>query len=1739
MLPSLRKSAARSTLLIAVSTFHFPPLLLSFNGIFSGKTMKKSPIPKTTFVDAALIFIIVASLCLGYPKPVSAAIASGYSEYYIPGFSDDLMAALDIIETDSVGTQLTNIITISVGNDNVTVYYDHWENGYGFNSATLTGADETYTANRGNVLTFKSTTIPYPRGTSLTACSGSTFPAGGSGGNALNCYDGRDRIYVAGGSVAVAQAFWSTSLGTNFANAWEIYPIKPYNTSYVIPVGEDLFTSYNTTNPSFKDFLNVIVMVQATADSTNVQIDSPKTAGVEVNTTLNKGQTTRLDHIWAGTTVNSSNPVQVQFLIGEDLVTPSQWNSRSYTAVPSGLWASSYYSPVPGHATYRTDLFIYNPTASALSINYQDTTGSGTISVPANSTRSYQQLVGRYVPANSAVYLAAADGSTKFWAIGGVDTGDPGYNWGFTLLPASTLTKEYFVSWAPGGWVAASGTASTSSYSPIFVTPAQDNTTIYVDYSPTDGLVDRTFTLNRIAMSKIFDSAATGHTADADNSGTHVWATGPIALVWGQDDSVAPLAAPGLDAGYTILPLNSEWIDVILTTKKTANPTTISTASQVVTFTLLADTNHDMSQIDMVDNLPSGWTYVNNSSVFTLGDGSTISGASANPTISGQKLTWTNIGSSISKPGLAANQQVKVVFNATAPGTLTAGSVINEAITTGTISGGTQKFTSSDTATLTTLGPVDLQVTKTNTVGGSLAMGGSYVWNINIQNIGTSQAASFSSGQTILTDNLPNSGATYALGTVTTSGGVTGPLSCTLTAVSPFNLSCTANSGTVAIPAGAAIQIPVTVTPTATGYLTNPRGGGTCAVDPGGVIAEGNEFNNSCADSVVVSASPPDLKITKTNAISNAGQVGIAFTWTLTVSNTGAGPAAFASGDKILTDTLPANASYGTPTVGSATDVSNSGSISCTVASGTLTCTANGTPVTLGATTGSFKVNIPTTPTATGSLANTATVDPDGKVTESDETNNSGANTVNVMGASSPDLAVTKTNNAASNTLNLGGSFTWTLTVSNTGSADATFNSGQTILSDPLPANATYGTPAVGTKTNISGTGSISCAITTGTLACTASGGTVIFGASTGSFPVTLSTTPTSTTSLANTATVDPNNNVTEGDETNNTGSNTVTVNAPDLKITKTNTISNTAVLGKTFTWTLTVSNTGSADATFTTGQTILSDPLPANATYGTPAVGTTTGISGAGTINCAITSGTLACTASGGSVTIGATTGSFPVTLNATPNTTTSLVNTATVDPNNNIAESDETNDTRSNTVTVTAPDLKVTKTNTISDTALLSSAFTWTLTVSNTGSADATFASGQTILRDPLPANATYGTPSVGTTTSITNPGNISCSIDLSKVLTCTANGGSVTVGATTGSIPVTLSTTPTANGSLANTATVDPNNNVAESDETNDTGSNTVTVTAPDLKVAKTDNATSSTLALGGSFTWTLTVSNTGNADATFTTGQTLLSDPLPSGPTYGTPAVGTTTGISGTGTISCAITSGTLACTASAGTVIIGATSGSFPVTVSVTPTATGSLANTATVDPNNNITESNETNDIGSDTVTVNAPDLKVTKTNTISNTSILGSPFTWTITVSNTGSSDATFSSGQTILRDPLPANATYGTPAVGSTTNVTGAANISCSVTSNVLTCVASGGSVIVGATTGSFPVTLSATPSTTTSLANTATVDPNNNVAESDETNNTGSNTVAVNAPDLTVAKSNAVGDKSSVAFTFSPGP
>src|SRR5439155_1261487 len=156
--------------------------------------------------------------------------------------------------------------------------------------------------------------------------------------------------------------------------------------------------------------------------------------------------------------------------------------------------------------------------------------------------------------------------------------------------------------------------------------------------------------------------------------------------------------------------------------------------------------------------------------------------------------------------------------------------------------------------------PPDLKAVKTDDVSGATTLPNGWTWNIAVSNVGTG-AASFTAGQTVLTDNLPASNISYGSASVSGASGITGTVGC---AISSNTLTCTATTA-VTIAASGAFNVSFLATPSAAGTFANPTSGGTCAVNPQQYanVGETNYANNTCSDTVVVSGS--DLKAVKTD----------------------------------------------------------------------------------------------------------------------------------------------------------------------------------------------------------------------------------------------------------------------------------------------------------------------------------------------------------------------------------------------------------------------------------------------------------------------------------------------------------------------------------------------------------------------------------------------------------------------------------------------------------------------------------------------------------------------------------------------------------------------------------------------------------------------------------------------------------------------------------------------------------
>jgi uncharacterized repeat protein (TIGR01451 family) len=219
--------------------------------------------------------------------------------------------------------------------------------------------------------------------------------------------------------------------------------------------------------------------------------------------------------------------------------------------------------------------------------------------------------------------------------------------------------------------------------------------------------------------------------------------------------------------------------------------------------------------------------------------------------------------------------------------------------------------------------------------------------------------------------------------------------------------------------------------------------------------------------------------------------------------------------------------------------------------------------------------------------------------------------------------------------------------------------------------------------------------------------------------------------------------------------------------------------------------------------------------------------------------------------------------------------------------------------------------------------------------------------------------------------------------------------------------------------------------------------------------TKSASSTTLAAGGTVTYTVTINNPSSYAAIIDR----ITDTLPPNVTYGSL-------VTGTGNTSSTITNDSSSQPATGATGVINwlgnaNTSYSLPAGGSLTlkytanvPNVVGSYANSATT------TTGSSTIGPATTTVSVGISDLTLTKTHT-GNFSI-GTPGSYALTVNNIGTAPST---GTITVTDTLPGGLTIPNGAV--TLTGTNAANWSCSAASNVITCSSTNAIAVGGSST------------------------------------------------------------------------
>jgi uncharacterized repeat protein (TIGR01451 family) len=1097
---------------------------------------------------------------------------------------------------------------------------------------------------------------------------------------------------------------------------------------------------------------------------------------------------------------------------------------------------------------------------------------------------------------------------------------------------------------------------------------------------------------------------------------------------------------------------------------KTADSSTVN-AGQAVGFTV-SITNEGVGTatgVTLTDALPAG---VGHDIVWTLDSNPSGDFVLTGTTAGSQSLTL------ISGLSLAPGETITAHISGTstfadAPSPTFTGTLTNTAtVNAGNESAAEQNDQSS--ASITVNAP-DVDVTKTadsSTVSAGQAVG----FTVSITNEGAATAT----GMT-LTDALP-AGAGHDI-VWTLDGNASGDF--VLTGTTAGSQTLTLVSGLSLAP-GQTITAHVsgTVSAADTGTLNN-----TATVNAGNEVS--GERNDQSSASITVNL--PDVDVTK-SADSSTVSAGSAVGFTVSITNEDAGTATGVT----LADALPAGVGHdivwtldSNPSGNFVLTGTTAGSQTLTLVSGlslapgqTITAHISGTSTFADAPSASF----------TGTLSNTATVNAGNEAAAEQNDQSSASITVNA-----PDVDVTK---SADNTaVSTGQAVGFTVSITNEGKATAT---GVT-LADALPAGA--GHDIVWTLDGNASGDFVLSGTAAGSQTLTLVSGLSLAPGQTIAAHVSGTVSAADTGTLSNTATVNAGNEA--PGEQNDHSSASITVNGPDVDVTKT--ADHTAVnAGQAVGFTVSITNEGTGTATGVT----LTDALPAG--VGHDIVWTLDSNPSGNFVLSGTTAGSQTLTlVSGLSLTPGQTitahvSGTSTFADAPSSSFTGTLSNTATVNASNESAA--EQNDQSSASITVNAPDVDVTKTADKS-TVNAGSAVGFTVTITNEGKTTAT---GVT-LSDALPAGA--GSDIVWTLDS--NPSGdfvLTGTTAGSQTLTL-ASGLSLTAGQT---ITAHISGTTTGNdaGTLPNTATVNAGNEAPG--EQNDHSSASITVNGPDVDVTKT--ADKATVNAGDAVGFTVAITNEGSGTATGVT----LSDALPAG--AGSDIVWTLDSnpsgdfvLTGTaaGSQTLTLASGL---SLTAGQTITAHVSGTSAFADAPSPSFTGSLTNTATVNAGNETTA--EQNDHSSASITVNAPDVDVTKT--ADNATVnAGDTAGFTVTITNEGKATAT---GVT-LSDPLPAGA--GNDIVWTLNSNASGDFVLTGTTAGSQTLILVSGLSLAPGQTITAHITATTTGNDTGSFTNTATVNAGNETTA--EQNDHSSATITVQSNSQALAR----GDTATIGF------
>ena len=497
-----------------------------------------------------------AGMALLWLTSVAAPGANVLQTFFMPLPEDDMQISLNAIDAyrGLIGDEMQAAISMVIGTDNTTLYYDHWEDGYEediTNPTQLTSQiwGDGYPDNgfppgfpddlleAGDVVRLEST-IDVTRNSVTIE------------------YDGRDKVATTY-PIAMTRAMYAVNPGEVLAEAMGVFDIGTHGTRYRAPVGVGTGTGFGTnTMFSYSSFY-----IMADYDFTRIDLDRDNDGIFEETQYLDQGEPWFVNgNVLAGATVQGSQPFQCHLVTGD---VGSTYEMRWFELWPESQWGTDYFTPVAsrtsGGTTYPSLVYLFNPNAETITVSYVTSTNSGSFTVNPNSVYDVFRMPvdagARFYTTNGAPFLGvnAFDTSVGGGTLYGFVQHCQTFDWGIGLMPVNMMSTMGVVGWGPGYGTTAAGTNG----SPIWVAAAT-NTTIYVDYDSdpdTGALVDPQgnrydYSTNVVAL----QSVRLADMNDEDQTGLRFYTVDGTVLMgaWGEDPAWAQPGNPYLDMGYAI-----------------------------------------------------------------------------------------------------------------------------------------------------------------------------------------------------------------------------------------------------------------------------------------------------------------------------------------------------------------------------------------------------------------------------------------------------------------------------------------------------------------------------------------------------------------------------------------------------------------------------------------------------------------------------------------------------------------------------------------------------------------------------------------------------------------------------------------------------------------------------------------------------------------------------------------------------------------------------------------------------------------------------------------------------------------------------------------------------------------------------------------------------------------------------------------------------------------------------------